>query len=183
MEIDAGDAAQPRTDQHADRRARRGCLLATIDRTVTGAGARLLAAHLAAPLTDPARDRRAARHGRVLRRRRRGGARRCAPLRGVPGYRARAVAPDARPRRAARPRRHARRAGRRAPTLRAAARCERPGPACRRHQAGCARGAGRASARWSTGWRGRWRRELPLLTRATAASSRRDIRVKLDELR
>jgi len=38
---------------------RRGSLLATIDRTVTGAGARLLAAHLAAPLTDPAEiDRR-----------------------------------------------------------------------------------------------------------------------------
>jgi len=33
---------------------RRGSLLATIDRTVTGAGARLLAARLAAPLTDPA---------------------------------------------------------------------------------------------------------------------------------
>jgi DNA mismatch repair protein MutS len=33
---------------------RRGSLLATIDRTVTGAGARLLADHLAAPLTDPA---------------------------------------------------------------------------------------------------------------------------------
>lgn len=33
---------------------RRGSLLATIDRTVTGAGARLLAAHLSAPLTDPA---------------------------------------------------------------------------------------------------------------------------------
>ena len=32
---------------------RRGSLLATIDRTVTGAGARLLAEHLAAPLTDP----------------------------------------------------------------------------------------------------------------------------------
>ena len=32
---------------------RRGSLLATIDRTVTGAGARLLAARLAAPLTDP----------------------------------------------------------------------------------------------------------------------------------
>lgn len=32
---------------------RRGSLLATIDRTVTGAGARLLAAQLAAPLTDP----------------------------------------------------------------------------------------------------------------------------------
>ncbi|HYG85359.1 MAG TPA: DNA mismatch repair protein MutS [Azospirillum sp.] len=33
---------------------RRGSLLATIDRTVTGAGARLLATHMAAPLTDPA---------------------------------------------------------------------------------------------------------------------------------
>jgi DNA mismatch repair protein MutS len=32
---------------------RRGSLLATIDRTLTGAGARLLAEHLAAPLTDP----------------------------------------------------------------------------------------------------------------------------------
>ncbi len=38
---------------------RQGSLLATIDRTVTGAGARLLAAHLSAPLTDPgAIDRR-----------------------------------------------------------------------------------------------------------------------------
>ena len=38
---------------------RPGSLLATIDRTVTGAGARLLAAHLSAPLTDPsAIDRR-----------------------------------------------------------------------------------------------------------------------------
>ena len=33
---------------------RRGSLLWVIDRTVTGAGARLLASHLAAPLTDPA---------------------------------------------------------------------------------------------------------------------------------
>jgi DNA mismatch repair protein MutS len=33
---------------------RRGSLLATVDRTVTSAGARLLAEHLAAPLTDPA---------------------------------------------------------------------------------------------------------------------------------
>src|ERR1051326_168824 len=32
---------------------RRGSLIATIDRTLTGAGARLLAEHLAAPLTDP----------------------------------------------------------------------------------------------------------------------------------
>ena len=34
---------------------RRGSLLATIDRTLTGPGARLLADHLAAPLTDPER--------------------------------------------------------------------------------------------------------------------------------
>lgn len=34
---------------------RRGSLLAAIDRTVTGAGARLLSARLSAPLTDPAR--------------------------------------------------------------------------------------------------------------------------------
>ena len=34
--------------------ARKGSLLSTIDRTLTGAGARLLAARLAAPLTDPA---------------------------------------------------------------------------------------------------------------------------------
>ena len=33
---------------------RRGSLLSAIDRTVTGAGARLLTQHLAAPLTDPA---------------------------------------------------------------------------------------------------------------------------------
>src|SRR5438067_12056318 len=33
---------------------RRGSLLATIDRSLTGAGARLLAEHLAGPLTDPA---------------------------------------------------------------------------------------------------------------------------------
>ncbi len=32
---------------------RRGSLLATIDRTVTGAGARMLAIHMSAPLTDP----------------------------------------------------------------------------------------------------------------------------------
>src|SRR5262249_61359898 len=32
---------------------RRGSLLATIDRTLTGAGARLLAEHLAGPLTAP----------------------------------------------------------------------------------------------------------------------------------
>lgn len=43
--------------------AREGSLLATIDRTVTGAGARLLADRLAAPLTDPAAI--AARHDAI----------------------------------------------------------------------------------------------------------------------
>ena len=42
-----------------------GSLLAAIDRCVTGAGARLLAADLSAPLTDTARDRGAARPGRT----------------------------------------------------------------------------------------------------------------------
>jgi DNA mismatch repair protein MutS len=42
---------------------RRGSLLGTIDRSVTGAGARLLAARIAAPLTDPAAI--AARHDAV----------------------------------------------------------------------------------------------------------------------
>src|SRR3546814_1966843 len=34
--------------------ARDGSLIATLDRTITGPGARLLAARLSAPLTDPA---------------------------------------------------------------------------------------------------------------------------------
>nr|Q2WAN4.2 RecName: Full=DNA mismatch repair protein MutS [Paramagnetospirillum magneticum AMB-1] len=52
MEI---DAATRRNLELAETLSgeRRGSLLATIDRTVTGAGARLLAAQLAAPLTDP----------------------------------------------------------------------------------------------------------------------------------
>ena len=44
---------------------RQGSLLAAIDRTVTGPGARELAARLASPLRDPAGDRRAARCGRL----------------------------------------------------------------------------------------------------------------------
>ncbi len=58
MEIDAATRRNlelTRT-QSGDRQ---GSLLATVDRTVTGAGARLLAAQLSAPLTDPAAiDRR-----------------------------------------------------------------------------------------------------------------------------
>ncbi len=52
MEI---DAATRRNLELAETLSgeRRGSLLATIDLTVTGAGARLLAEHLAAPLTDP----------------------------------------------------------------------------------------------------------------------------------
>ena len=42
---------------------RKGSLLGAIDRTVTGAGARLLSARLAAPLTEVAADRAPARHG------------------------------------------------------------------------------------------------------------------------
>jgi len=58
--LDAGafleiDAATRRNLELTETLAgeRKGSLLATIDRTVTGVGARLLAAHLAAPLTDP----------------------------------------------------------------------------------------------------------------------------------
>ncbi len=99
---------------------RRGSLLAAIDRTVTGAGARLLARRLNGPSTDTAEiDRRldsvawlladAAPPGSDPR----GARRRSRP-------RPRAVAADARPRRPARPRRDPRRArARRATVLRA----------------------------------------------------------------
>nr|WP_244442552.1 DNA mismatch repair protein MutS [Azospirillum lipoferum] len=53
MEIDASTARNLELTRTLTG-DRRGSLLATIDRTVTGAGARLLCAHLAAPLTDPA---------------------------------------------------------------------------------------------------------------------------------
>ncbi|ANC91602.1 DNA mismatch repair protein MutS [Azospirillum humicireducens] len=52
MEIDASTARNLELTRTLTG-DRRGSLLATIDRTVTGAGARLLCAHLAAPLTDP----------------------------------------------------------------------------------------------------------------------------------
>ena len=45
---------QPRTDRDACRASARGSLIAAIDRTVTGAGARLLARRLSGPSTDPA---------------------------------------------------------------------------------------------------------------------------------
>ncbi|MHB1216980.1 MAG: DNA mismatch repair protein MutS [Alphaproteobacteria bacterium] len=52
MEIDAATRRNLELAQTLSGE-RRGSLLATIDRTATGAGARLLSAHLAAPLTDP----------------------------------------------------------------------------------------------------------------------------------
>jgi len=53
MEIDAATRRNLELTQTLSGE-RRGSLLDTIDRTVSGAGARLLAARLAAPLTDPA---------------------------------------------------------------------------------------------------------------------------------
>jgi len=52
MEIDAATRRNLELTQTLTGE-RKGSLLATIDRTVTGAGARLLAEHLASPLTDP----------------------------------------------------------------------------------------------------------------------------------
>ncbi|MDF2094903.1 DNA mismatch repair protein MutS [Aquibaculum arenosum] len=52
MEIDAATRRNLELTRAMDG-GRRGSLLATIDRTVTGAGARLLASRLSAPLTDP----------------------------------------------------------------------------------------------------------------------------------
>ena len=62
MEIDAATRRNLELLQGPDG-GRDGSLLAVIDRTLTGAGARLLAARLAAPLTDVARIRR--RHDAV----------------------------------------------------------------------------------------------------------------------
>ena len=65
--------------------SRAGSLLAAVDRTVTGAGARLLAADLGAPLLDRARDRGAARSRRLVRGRCRPRATGCAgSLRALP---------------------------------------------------------------------------------------------------
>ena len=75
-----GDAREPRTDRSRSGGARKGSLLDAVDRTVTGAGARLLAADLAAPLIDRARDRGAARSRRSCFHDDAGAARRrCAP--------------------------------------------------------------------------------------------------------
>ena len=62
MAIDA--ATRESLELTADQRRRaQGSLLDAVDRTVTGAGARLLATDLGAPLIDRGRDRRAARSG------------------------------------------------------------------------------------------------------------------------
>ena len=90
--------------------AREGSLLATIDLTVTPAGARLLAERLASPLTDPAAINLRLELARFPRR---GGAhaRRLAPRAGPRArFSARSRAPQPRPRRPARPRRDPRRA-------------------------------------------------------------------------
>ena len=92
--------------------AREGSLLATIDLTVTPAGARLLAERLASPLTDPAAIGARLDCGRLPRR---GAAARDAlrrELAGAPDFVRALVAPRPRPRRPARPRRHPRRARR-----------------------------------------------------------------------
>ena len=62
-----GDAREPRADRRRRPATRAGSLLAAVDRTVTGAGARLLAADLGAPLLDRRADRGAARSGRLVR--------------------------------------------------------------------------------------------------------------------
>ncbi len=136
---------------------RRGSLLAAVDRTLTGAGARQLAADLAAPLTDPlAIGRRldmvqALFAGPDLRR----------DIRA-----ALAAAPDVE-------RAMQRLAlGRGGPRDLAALRDGLP--ASRRCRRGCSP-AGRvwaATGNWSTGWRRRWRRSCRC-SPATAASSPR----------
>ena len=72
------DAAQPRTGGDPVGRAPRQPARRRSTAPLTGPGARLLAEHLAAPLTAPERDRRAARRGAVLCRPPRHARRRCA---------------------------------------------------------------------------------------------------------
>ncbi|MGQ0674821.1 MAG: DNA mismatch repair protein MutS [Rhodospirillales bacterium] len=54
MEIDAATRRSLELDRSIATGDRRGSLIGAVDRTATGAGARLLLARLAAPLTDPA---------------------------------------------------------------------------------------------------------------------------------
>ena len=67
MEIDPATRRNLELVRGLDGR-RDGSLLATIDRTLTGPGARLLAERIAAPLTDRGGDRAPARPGAALRR-------------------------------------------------------------------------------------------------------------------
>ena len=163
-----GDARQSRTDAHACRASARGSLLATIDLTVTPAGARLLAERLASPLTDPAAiaerldavgffvEAPALRDGLARRARRRA------------RFPARAGAARPRSRRPARSRGAARRAGARAPTV--AARlddaADSPPAAARAPTRGLRRADGALGARS----RGDARRRTAARTSATAAS-------------
>ena len=82
---------------------RQGSLLAAVDRTVTGAGGRLLAARLAAPLASAGADPPPARCGPGPGRRAAAARRASRTAQGLSGSRARAVAPLAWARRAARP--------------------------------------------------------------------------------
>ena len=84
---------------------REGALLATIDRTLTGAGGRLLEARLGAPSTDVAADPRPPGGGGAFRRCAGADARRARSAAPGPRPRACAGAAGARARRAARPRR------------------------------------------------------------------------------
>ena len=142
---------------------RRGSLLAAIDRTVTGPGARLLAGHLAAPLTDP--EAVAERLDAVQALVEDGKLRddlRSAPAR-LPGCGAGADPARPRPRRPARPGGDPRRAAPgRAPARTAAAR--RASSTCRR-SCPAPRPSSASMTRWSTGWPGRLAAELPLLIR------------------
>ena len=101
MEIDPATRRNLELVRGLDGR-RDGSLLATIDRTLTGPGARLLAERIAAPLDRARRDRAPPRPGAALRRaagRARAGARGAAPH---ARHRARPAAPVGRPRRPAR---------------------------------------------------------------------------------
>ena len=136
---------------------RAGSLVATIDRTVTPSGARLLAERARRPADRPRRDSRAPGRGRVPGR---GGGAARAPARRPArraGHRPGAVAPGARARRSARPRLPARRP-RGSGSDRRSARRRRGAPRRDRMRGGRARGA---RSRPAAGARGGARRRPP----------------------
>ena len=138
---------------------------------LTGAGARLLAEHLAAPLTDPGGDRGAARRGAasfVDRPDTRGAAARAAAP-ASPDIERALTPPQPRPRRPARPRRAARRARR---DRGRSARSSRTGPRAAAGDAGAGREPGLASTAplVERARRGRWPPNCRCWP-ATAASS------------